>query len=140
MRAAVACARFPTKTPPPTTHAISPNNNDSSARALQRFTAARPTAHRPQPLRRGALIATMAASVRLGTPAEVQALADAWPYLDVRTPEEFAAGHVQGAVNGASCLGFFGEGGVVLVVFAVFALAPPHSRLCETPPPQKQCR
>ncbi|GBF87968.1 hypothetical protein Rsub_00680 [Raphidocelis subcapitata] len=38
-------------------------------------------------------------AVRLGGPQEAAALVDAWPYLDVRTPEEFKAGHVDGAIN-----------------------------------------
>jgi rhodanese-related sulfurtransferase len=42
-------------------------------------------------------------AVRLAGPQEVAALVDsgAYPYLDVRTPEEFEAGHVGEAVNGA---------------------------------------
>jgi len=47
------------------------------------------------------LVAARAAAVRVVAPQEVTKLLQAQlPYLDVRTEQEFAAGHVKGAING----------------------------------------
>lgn len=88
----------------PSLHCTQRHNSRPQQRPAPRTAAVAPRAlprlPRPSQQRRGAALAARAAA-RVAPVPEVAALLDAFPYLDVRTAEEFAAGHVKGAVNGA---------------------------------------
>eukprot|EP00877_Chromochloris_zofingiensis_P007851 jgi/Chrzof1/3319/Cz12g20230.t1 len=70
--------------------------------ACSRLSPARrvPFSFQPSQRSRGLMSSTSIAAVKQVDPAAAAELSEAgWTYLDVRTPEEFAAGHAPGAVN-----------------------------------------